>query len=385
MRVILIGPAHPLRGGIANFNQALCSAFVKMNKYASIESYSLQYPNFLFPGKTQFEEGDPPTDISITSNINSINPITWFKVAKRIKKAAPDYVIIHFWMPFFAPTLLNITRIIKKRTNIKVIVIVHNAIPHEKRLGDAFLTKRFFSQCDGFITMSKTVLADVNSIVPKTDKLCIPHPIYNIFGEKINRKKAINKLHLKEEERYLLFFGIIRRYKGLDLLLKAMGDERIKKQNIKLIVAGEFYEDRSYYDLLINKYQIAENIIICNHFISSNDVKYYFSIADMVVQPYHTATQSGVTQIAYNFECPMLVTDVGGLAETVPAGKVGYVTSTDPLSIANAILDFYENNRKQTFSQNVVIEKEKYSWDKMVFAIENLVRKLKLEDNIKKN
>ena len=376
MNNIIIGPAYPLRGGIANFNAALCKAFLKNNIDSKIISFSLQYPKILFPGKTQFDNGAAPKDIEISSDINSINPFNWFKIAKKIKKLKPDYIIVDFWLPFMAPALGTIIRRIKKKNNIKVIAITHNIVAHESKFYDKILTKYFIKSCDGFIAMSKSVLNDIKQFSTSSHLKFIPHPIYNIFGEKVSKNKALEYLKLNKKDKHILFFGLIRKYKGLDLLLQAMGIDKIKQLNIKLIVAGEFYDDKSKYEKIINELNIKNNVVLIDTYILNQEVKYYFSAADIIAQPYRTATQSGVTQIAYYFERPMLVTDVGGLTEIVPNNKVGYVTQTTPEDIANSIVDFYQNNREDEFVENIKIEKNKFSWDTMVKGINNLVEEI---------
>ncbi len=371
MKVVLIGPAYPLRGGIANFNEALAQAFYKKDIDTEIISFSLQYPSFLFPGKTQFSESKAPEHIKITSLINSVNPFNWFKVARKIKKLKPDYVIVQYWMPFMAPSLGTICRRVKRHSNIKVISITHNIIPHEKFPFSNLLTKYFVNACNGFVTLSKSVINDLNKFTSNKNKIFLPHPIYNIFGDKVDKSSARNYLKLQKDSKYILFFGIIRKYKGLDLILEAMGDKRIKNLGIRLIVAGEFYEDKTRYLEIINNKDIDKQVIIADKFIPGEDIKYYFSAADIIVQPYRTATQSGVTQIAYNFEKPMLVTDVGGLSEIVPNNKVGYVTKISSQEIANAIVDFYENNREDEFIKNVINEKKRFSWEKFIEGIFN--------------
>ncbi|RLD59079.1 MAG: glycosyl transferase family 1 [Bacteroidetes bacterium] len=376
MNNIIIGPAYPLRGGIANFNAALCNAFLKKNIDSKIISFSLQYPKILFPGKTQLDNGNAPENIEISSDINSINPFNWFKLAKKIVKLNPDYIIVDFWMPFMAPALGTIIRRIKRKKNIKIIAITHNVVAHESKFYDKILTKYFIKSCDGFVAMSKSVLEDIKQFTTNQHLKFIPHPIYDIFGEKVSKDQALDFLKLKKEDKHILFFGLIRKYKGLDLLLKAMGTDKIKKLNIKLIVAGEFYDYKLKYEKIIDELKIRDNVILKDTYILNQDVKYYFSVADIVAQPYKTASQSGVTQIAYHFERPMLVTDVGGLSEIVPDNKVGYVTQTTPESIANAIFDFYENNKEAEFVENVKIEKNRFSWNAMVDGICDLEKEI---------
>lgn len=368
---IILGPAFPLRGGIANFNNALGRAFVKEGVDSQLYSFSLQYPSFLFPGKTQYEEGDAPEGISIHTLINSINPFNWWSVARRIRKEQPDYIIIRYWLPFMAPCLGSIARLVRWGTNIKVLAITDNIIPHEKRFGDRWLTSYFVKSCDAFVTLSQSVLEELSEFTDCQNKKFIPHPIYNIFGEAVEKQEAILKLSLNPADKHLLFFGFIRKYKGLDLLLEALADERLKE--VKLIVAGEFYDNPKEYTDLIARLGIEDQVILRTDYIPGDEVKHYFCAADLVTQTYRTATQSGVTQIGYHFERPMLVTDVGGLAEIIPHEKVGYVTAVSASSIADAIADFYSQEREEEFALNTKEEKKRFSWESLVQAIEAMI------------
>lgn len=375
-KVIIVGPAFPLRGGIANFNEALCRAMNKAGFDTSIYSFSLQYPGFLFPGKTQYDTGSGPTDIQIHTRINSINPFNWLKVASEIRAEKPDLVIFRYWLPFMGPCLGTIARRVKKGGKTKVIAITDNVIPHEKRPGDSAFTRYFIKQCDGFIAMSRAVLNELSAFTQSDKKVFLPHPIYDIFGEKLAKDKALEHLGLNKNDKHILFFGFIRKYKGLDLLLNAMADERLKAMDIKLIIAGEYYEDPAYYEQIIAEKGLKNKVILRTEYIPSEQVRYYFCAADLVAQPYRTATQSGVTQIAYHFERPMLVTDVGGLAEIVPNNKVGYVTEVDPRSIANAIHDFYSSDKEMAFSTATAEEKKRFQWSSFVKGLMDLAQKL---------
>lgn len=371
-KVIIVGPAFPLRGGIANFNEALCRALNVAGIETKIISFSLQYPNFLFPGKTQFDTGKGPQDIVVETKINSINPFNWLQVAKQIKREQPDYMVFRYWLPFMAPCLGTIAKLVKKNTKIKIIAITDNVIPHEKRFGDRMFTSYFVKQCDAFIAMSQSVLNDLSEFTHTDKKVFLPHPIYDIFGEKVEKSVALKHLNLNENEKHILFFGFIRKYKGLDLLLEAMADERVKQLNVKLIVAGEYYEDAEPYNEIIKKNKLENNVILKTEYIHSEEVKYYFCAADIIAQPYRNATQSGVTQIAYHFEKPMLVTNVGGLPEIVPHNKVGYVTEINSKSIADAIVDFYTNNKEAEFTKNTIIEKQRFLWSTFVKGVQEL-------------
>jgi len=372
-KIVIIGSAYPLRGGLSAYNERLAKAYLDNGDDVIIYTFSLQYPNFLFPGKTQYADGPPPEKLDIRVKINSINPLNWFKVGKELKKLNPDMVIIKFWIPFMAPCLGKIARIIKKNKYSKVISIIDNIIPHEKRPGDHLLAKYWVKSVDGFVVMSRAVLDDLNIFDKQKPKLYCPHPLYDNFGEFIEKDKAREMLGLTVDEKYILSFGFIRDYKGLDLLLEAMADERIRKAKIKLLVAGEFYTDSKPYFDIIEKHNLHESVIMSNDFIPDGDVAKYFCASDIVVQPYKNATQSGVTQIAYHFDKPMITTNVGGLAEIVPDGKVGYVIKPNVLDISNAILNFFEKDKENEFVNNVKSEKLKYSWENIIKSIDSLI------------
>lgn len=375
MKVVIIGPAHPLRGGIADFNEALCTGFLDAGIQAVLYSFSFQYPSFLFPGTSQFTTDKAPGHLDIHTSIHSLNPLSWRVTAKKIIAEKPDFVLVRYWLPFMAPALGTICRMIRKK-GIKVIAITDNVIPHEKRIGDKQLTQYFLRSCDGFVAMSKSVMEEVKSFIPKANAIFLPHPVYNIFGEALSKEEARRKYSLSSTEKVILFFGFIRAYKGLDLLIEAMADERLKQMGVKLIVAGEFYDDPKMYKELVSGFKLNDRVLFHSSYIPKEEVKYYFCASDMVVQPYRSATQSGITQIAYHFERPMLVTRVGGLPEIVQDGIVGYVTGINPLSIADAVVNFYKLNKEEEFSRNVRSEKERFTWKSFIKGI------LKMYDEI---
>lgn len=370
-KVVLVGPAFPLRGGIANFNESLALEMQRSGYEVEIISFSLQYPGILFPGKTQYANGNPPEGLSIKPMINSVNPLSWKKAAKYIVSQNPDVVFIRFWIPFMGPALGTIAKYLRKR-GIKVFGITDNVIPHEKRMGDKKLTGYFIKNCDGFITLSKSVLEDISEFTYNPKKMMLPHPVYNIFGDVVSKQEGFAKLKLNEDRNYILFFGLIRGYKGLDLALEAMKDPRIHEKKITLIIAGEFYDKKENYQAALDQLNSIDKELILLHdfYIPQEDVRYYFAASDCVVQPYKTATQSGITQVAYNFNKPMIVTNVGGLPEIVPDGKVGYVVPREPKAIADAILRFYDENKLEEFSQTAKLEKEKFSWK---YFVEQLI------------
>jgi len=361
-KILIVGPAWPLRGGLATYNERLCREFNAQGHVCQILSFSLQYPSFLFPGKTQFSTDPKPNDIEILPQLNSMNPLNWLSVGNSMANRGYDVVIFRYWMSFMAPAFGTIARKIKNKSSAKILAITDNIIPHEKKFFDSVFTNYFLNSCDGFLSMSRAVYEQVSQLQPNKPRSYVPHPMYDMFGEKLLKTKAKEELELDINTNYLLFFGFIRKYKGLQLLLESFADERLKELPLKLIIAGEFYEDRKPYDDMISRLGLESRLVLVTDFIPNNEVNMYFSAADMVVQTYLNATQSGVTQIAYYYDKPMLVTDVGGLAELVPHNKVGYITDIDKKQIANYILDFYTHGREQEFSDNIKIEKQKFTW-----------------------
>jgi len=375
--VVIIGPAWPLRGGLATFDQRLAKQFIDEGIDCTIYSFSLQYPSFLFPGTTQYSSDPAPERITIVSAINSVNPLNWIKVGNRLKKMRPDIIVVRYWLPFMGAALGTILRRVRKNRHAKIIAITDNVLPHEKRPGDKLFTKYFLASCDGYITMSEKVLHDLRQFISNKPATQVLHPLYDNFGARVTKEEARKKLGLNPHDRIILFFGFIRKYKGLDILLEAMKILRQKNAGIKLLIAGEFYEDEKPYHELIAKNDLSSLIILRTGFIADKDVKYYLCAADAVIQPYRNATQSGVTPLAYHFEKPMVVTNVGSLPELVPDGKVGLVAEPDAASIATAVIRYFELGENY-FIPHLRSEKEKYSWHQLTEAI------LKLADDIQK-
>jgi len=376
MKIVIIGPAYPLRGGLATYDERLARAFQAAGDQVRIVTFSLQYPNFLFPGQTQFSTEPGPTDIAIEVSLNSVNPLTWWQVGRRLRRERPDIVIFRFWLPFMGPALGTVARLVRGNGHTRVVAITDNVIPHEKRPGDGPLTRYFLSACDGFVTMSRSVLRNLQQLgFGKKPALYRPHPLYDNFGPAKPKAEALAALGLAPEFRYVLFFGFIRAYKGLDVLLEAMADPRVAALPVKLLIAGEFYEDAAPYEALIQKHQLESRLVRATDFIPNEQVANYFSAADVVVQPYKNATQSGVSQVAYHFGRPMLVTDVGGLAELIPDGVVGYVVPPSAPAIADALVDFYTHDREAAFAAGVRQEARKFSWEVMVAALKEVAAK----------
>lgn len=369
MKIIVLGTAWPYRGGIALFNERLAREFQKENDEVITYTFTLQYPSFLFPGKTQYSEEPAPQDMTIVRKVSSVNPFNWIKVGRELKKMAPDLIVIGFWLPFMAPCLGTIARIARKNGKTKVVSVVHNIVPHEHRIGDKMFATYFCNSVDGFVAMSDSVLNDLTLFDSVKPRVFCRHPLYDNFGKQVDREEALAELGLDTNNRYMLFFGLIRDYKGLDIMLKAYADSRLRKMGVKLIVAGEFYNNAEKYFELEKELGLEGEVIWHREFVPDSKVRYYFGAADIIVQPYKSATQSGVTQIAYHFEKPMIVTNVGGLAEIVPNGKAGYVVEPDEKEIADAIVDFFGNTRQNEFKEGLLFEKRKYAWSNMTKSV----------------
>ena len=364
MKIISIGPASPLRGGIAKFNESFVVTCNSMGYNTEIVSYFFLYPSFLFPGKSQFSTDVVPPNLKIHSVIHSLNPFNWHKVVSIISDFSPDLIVIHYWMPFFAPVLGVIARKLKKKTGVVIIAIAHNLIPHETQPGTRMLTRWFLKSIDGLVALSSSVVRDYKGFNLPGAVINLPHPVYDIYGEKSSREDSLNYLNLDNKLKYLLFFGLIRKYKGLDLLLDAFS--KLNDDNMRLLVAGEFYENKEKYFKQVEKLGIREKVIFIDNFIPDNEVKYYFGAVEVVVQPYLTATQSGVTQIAYHFECPMIVTNVGGLSEIVIDGKTGFVCNKNADEIADKIRKTLVPSRRKKFIEEIRKEKDRFSWNGFV-------------------
>ncbi len=364
MKIAILGTAHPLRGGLAAFNERLAYQLQQEGHDVTIWSFSLQYPSFLFPGKTQFTDEPVPAGLDIRTTVNSVNPLNWLSVGAQMNSEQYDLIAVKYWLPFMGPAFGTILKRAKKNNKTRVVCIVDNIIPHEKRPGDKQFTNYFIKAVDAFVTMSKDVLKDVKTFTGKPATFT-PHPIYDSYDKAVSKEEACKKLGLDPSKRYLLFFGFIREYKGLDWLLEAMADERIRQSGIELIAAGEYYNKdvEAANNAIIANNKLENRVHMRTDFIPNSEVRYYFSAADLVVQPYKHATQSGITQIAFHFEKPMVVTNVGGLPEVVPDGEVGFVAEPNPAAIADAILKFFAPGSIPHLRENILREKQKYSWD----------------------
>lgn len=369
MKIAFLGTAYPFRGGLAAFNERLARAYQLQGDEVKIFTFTTQYPNFLFPGKSQFSDAAEPADLDIERCLSSINPISWLKTAKKINRYQADVVVTRFWLPFMGAALGSVLRLLNK--NIQVVCIVDNLIPHEKRIGDKQLTRYFLPPVDGFLCMSEAVREDFKYFSTKAPVVYSPHPIYD-YGALLPKSVALEKLELNPNKKWILFFGIIRDYKGLDWLIEAFAKTNYIENNYQLLIAGEFYTDDQPYRRMIQGLKLDDYIVLHDRFISDQDVGLYFNAVDLVVQPYKHATQSGVAQIAYHFEKPMIVTDVGGLGEIVPNEKAGFVVQPNVEAIANGIDRYFNENREAEFTQGVQHEKSKYSWEIFISNLKKL-------------
>ena len=369
MKICIVGPAHPYRGGLASIMEIMARTFASRGHDVGIKTFTVQYPSFLFPGKSQTVSAPPPADLHIERCVNTVDPFNWWRVGRAIRRERPDFVLMKYWTPFMAPCFGTIARLARGNGHTRTICQIDNVEPHEHHLVDRPFNRYFLSSIDGFIYMSEQVHEELKAYT-SAPALFSPHPLFENFGAAVARDEACRRLRLDPAQRYALFFGLIRDYKGLDILLDAWA--RFRRPGHRLIVAGEFYTAREPYLNRIADNGLQDEVLLHDRFIPDDDVKYYFSAADFVVQPYKTATQSGVTQIAYQFCVPMVVTKVGGLAEIVPDGRVGYVCEPTPEGVAGAIERMYEGDTLQRFRENCVEERRRFSWEEMCSRITEL-------------
>lgn len=366
-RYVILSPANPLRGGIASSSERLAEEIREQGHEVDVVSFKKQYPDLLFPGKTQFTSDPAPKDIRIHSWIHSINPFNWRAVSNKIADLNPDVVIVRYWIPFMSPSLGTICKRVKKSTGAKIVCIADNLIPHERTPIDTILTRNFLRHIDSMVVMSKSVGQDLRKFSDTIPCAFIPHPIYDNYGEKADRTEALNRLGLDKSKQYILFFGFIRAYKGLDILIDAFA--ALNDPNVDLIVAGEFYADEKVYKESVEKSGLSNRIHFFSEYIPNEQVADFFAAAAIVAQPYRSATQSGISQIAYHFEKPLLVTNVGGLPEIVDHERSGYVVDVDANAVMNALKDFFSNNRYQKMEAETIQAKDRFSWTALFEAL----------------
>ncbi|MBQ4540668.1 MAG: glycosyltransferase family 4 protein [Alistipes sp.] len=362
MKIVLLGPAHPYRGGLASIMQTMAREYQRRGHEVRIYTFTVQYPELLFPGKTQFVDTPAPEDLNIERVMSTVNPINWIRLGRRLKRECPDIVLMKYWTPFMAPCFGTVARIARQNGRTKFICQIDNVEPHEHHITDRPFNSYYLAAVDGFVYMSEQVHGELKAYT-QAPAIFSPHPMFENFGKAVERAAACEKIGLDPNDKYTLFFGLIRDYKGLDLLLEAWA--RWMPNGRKLLVAGEFYASREKYIEMIDRLGLRDRVVLHDRFIPDEDVRYYFSAADCLVLPYRTATQSGVTQIAYNFSLPMIVTRVGGLPEIVPDGRVGLVCEPTAADIERALRTIYEDDRLSAFRANFAEERKRFSWERM--------------------
>lgn len=365
MKIAILGTAWPYRGGIAAFNERLARQFVSEGHRVDVITFTLQYPSFLFPGTTQYSDSPAPEGLHIERLVHSMNPVNWERTGRLLAGRGYDLLVVAYWMPAMAPCLGTICRIVRKNT--RVVALMHNVMAHDTKKTVQQLTRYFVHSIDKAVVMVDSERLNLGYFRRDLPCTVSPHPIYDTYGEPMSKEQAAERLRLDPGFTYLLFFGLIRDYKGLDLLLKAYA--KVGSPKARLLIAGEYYSNRAQYEAMIRDLRIEDKVICHTHYIPDEEVAAYFSLAGLVVQPYKSATQSGITQIAYHFSKPMLVTRVGGLPEMVPDGKAGYVVEPNVAAIAMGLIDFCNNPDPSRFAAGIAAQKRKYAWSGMTRAI----------------
>jgi len=377
MRLAVVGPVHPYRGGIAHFTEMTVQGLAARGHEVRPVSFSRQYPALLFPGETQYEPDDDAPDIvrGAPRVLDSINPLSWFRTGFHLRDVAPDAVVFQYWMPFFAPAYGVVARGLRRHYGIPSVAVVHNALPHERHLGDALLSRFFLRSCAGHVVMSDAVADDTRRLAGADAHIeQIAHPVYERFGSPVPRAEARAALDLPEAAPVLLFFGFVREYKGLHVLLEAMPSVLDALPDARLVIAGEPYDDTARYREIIDRHGLHDRVRWDDTYIPSEDVPAYFGAADLVVQPYVSATQSGVAQIATHFETPMVVTDVGGLAEDVPHERAGFVVPPEePAALADAVARFFRDDWAGRLAEGMREQKRRQQPERLFEAIETLL------------
>ncbi len=376
MKIVLVGPAFPYRGGIANFVAATHHHLQKRGHEVRLVNFKRQYPDFLFPGKTQYETSAQA--LPSLRILDSIWPPTWIQAARAICQFSPALVVYNHWMPFFAPTYGTVALSLRMQRAPRQICVCHNVTPHEERPGDRVLNPFFLRQMDGHIVLSRAVEEDLRQLLPKAKIQRILHPVAESFGGAASPAEARRKLAIPSGKKVLLFFGYVRRYKGLDILLRALPEVLARRSDIFLLIVGEFYEPRAQFEALIRENHLENHVRILDRFVPNREVGLYFSAADVVVMPYRSATQSGILPIAYEFLKPVITTRVGGLADFVEEGKTGILVEPEnPKALAKAIETFLKLERSVPFGENIRRFRERFSWEKLAEAIESFLPRKK--------
>ncbi len=373
MKIAILSVFYPYRGGIAQFSGSLFKA-LEADNHVKAFNFTLQYPAFLFPGETQFVTAEDKAEpISSERLLNSIQPFSYLKTARKINQFEPDVYISNYWMSFFGPSMGFVAK--KMNKNTKRIAILHNVIPHEKRFYDTAFNRYFLNNHDAFVVLSSAVKNDLLTLKPNAKVLQLEHPIYSHFGEKITQETAVEKLKLNPRKKTILFFGIIRDYKGLDVLLTAFS---MLSEEYQIIIAGECYGSFEKYASQINDLGIRDRTHVFNRYIPDHEVSTFFSAADVCILPYKSATQSGITAIAHHFCVPLITTNVGGLKEANMDGENGIVVAEPkPELFADAIQNYFKNEFKHAFSENIRIKNKENSWTEFARKMVDFILEIK--------
>jgi D-inositol-3-phosphate glycosyltransferase len=372
-RVVLIGPVAPYRGGIAHFSEALGRVLQERGHVVQAISFRRQYPRWLFPGRQQTEPEPTSSWMPTTYLIDPLQPWTWYRAARAVRQLRPDLVVFQYWMPFFAPAYGAICRCLKQQA-VPTVALVHNALPHERHAFDEVLSRFFLKRCTARLVLSETVAQQLHKLgVPVEVQLV--HPIDARYGPPLPKVEARRRLGLPLEVPVLLFFGFVRRYKGLDVLLEALPAVRAVLPDVQLVIAGEFYEAVTPYQERLWMLELEHCVHVHDRYIPESEVAWYFSAADLVVQPYLSATQSGVVPMAFHFERPVVVSAVGGLPEVVPHEVVGFVVPPgDAQALAAAIVRFFQENWAERLTEGVRRLRMRYDWAPLCEALEQMLR-----------
>jgi glycosyltransferase involved in cell wall biosynthesis len=375
MKIALVGPSYPYRGGIAHHTNMLYLHLVEQGHTVDVITFSRQYPKRLYPGQFQEEgeEGGFAGKIPSERLIDSMNPITWYTTGRELRRRGYDIIIIRFWIPLFGLAFGTIARGGHHRGKKDIMILLDNLLPHEPRPGDRLMTNFLFRYCNLAVTQSSTVSRQFHELFPEIPETMLPHPVDENVGEAIPKEEVQRELGL-EGRKVLLFFGFVRRYKGLDRLLEAMPEIVRRVPEAHLLVVGEFFDDPEEYQKIISENGMEDRVTIHNIYVPNDEVARWFSAADLLVLPYRSATNSGIVQIGYNFALPAVVTDVGSLAEVVIDGVTGYVVrDAEPATLANAVAAIYNGDTLARFAENIVVERRKFSWEAFVEGLERFV------------
>jgi glycosyltransferase involved in cell wall biosynthesis len=372
MKIIIIGTAYPMRGGIAHYVALLYKVLIKRGNDVKIISFKRQYPSIFFPGKTQQDLSKEIEPIPSEPLLDSIGPLSWIRTFLAIYKEKADLVIFKYWMPFFAPCYAAISFLTRLFTRTKILYLCDNIIPHERRIEDRLLTRIGLWNVHYFIVQSKVVKNDLLYFRPNAIYKEVPHPVYEIFSNPYTRQHARKHFNFASKDKVILFFGYVRKYKGLHYLIDAM-PLVLKKTTVKLLIAGEFYDDEHQYQEQIKQLGIEDSVFVFGDYIPNEEVGLYYNASDVVVLPYVSATQSGIIQIAYNYDKPVITTNVGGLPEVIEEGKTGFIVpSEDAEALAESIIKFFKIKNKEKFTRNIREYKKQFSWDRMASEIEQI-------------